>query len=95
MALSTETEALTLMLNEILTDSETDVGQPCFKEETIEKVMQELYKEIMASPLSPTPTLPSSSDASLVVSDQSMEFEVAPDQKTYHGDFPGVAHKGA
>ncbi|KAK7352540.1 hypothetical protein VNO80_17962 [Phaseolus coccineus] len=50
MALSTETEALPLMLHHILTDSESDVGQSSFKEETIEKVMQELYKEIMAEP---------------------------------------------
>ncbi|KAL9313134.1 hypothetical protein ACSQ67_018586 [Phaseolus vulgaris] len=88
MALSTETEALALMLHHILTDSETDVAQ-CFKEETIEKVMQELYKEIMASPPSSTPTL-FSSDASLVVQvhpqDESVEIEVTHDQKTCNGD---------
>ncbi|TKY74906.1 hypothetical protein E2542_SST03671 [Spatholobus suberectus] len=57
------TEALTRKLNEILTETEDDAGQFSFKEETIEKVMQELYKEIIASP-SPTPT---PSNESLVV----------------------------
>ncbi|CAJ1973533.1 unnamed protein product [Sphenostylis stenocarpa] len=96
-SLSTEEETLTLKLHEILTDSDNDVGQFCFKEETIEKLMQELYKEITASPTSPKPPSPnptlfsSSSNASLVVQvdpqDGSMGLEVGHDQKTDEGDF--------
>ncbi|WVZ19272.1 hypothetical protein V8G54_006594 [Vigna mungo] len=93
-AVSTEEKALTLMLQEILTDSdsESDVGQSCFKEETIEKVMQELYKEIIVSapsPESPPPTLTLSSNVSLVEQedqqDELVEFEVA--QKTEEEEF--------
>ncbi|RDX58281.1 hypothetical protein CR513_62412, partial [Mucuna pruriens] len=77
------TEALTRKLDEILTDTESDVGQFCFEEETIEEVMQELYKEIiMASPPqppSPTPTpFPSSSNASLLLQVQPQLQSVSP-----------------
>ncbi|RZC05906.1 hypothetical protein D0Y65_013792 [Glycine soja] len=51
---ASSTEALTRKLDEILTETENDAGQFCFKEETVEKFMQELYKEIIASP--PTPS---------------------------------------
>lgn len=91
-AVSTEEEALTLMLQEILTDSENDVGQSCFKEETIEKLMQELYKEITVSapsPESPSPTPTLSSNVSLVgqedQQDELLEFEVP--QKTEEEEF--------
>ncbi|BAT77979.1 hypothetical protein LR48_Vigan04g236200 [Vigna angularis] len=91
-AVSTEEEAVTLMLQEILTDFESDGGQSYFKEETIEKVMEELYKEITVSALSPespspTPTL--SSNVSLLrqedQQDEPLEFEVA--QKTEEEEF--------
>ncbi|QCE16400.1 hypothetical protein DEO72_LG11g3414 [Vigna unguiculata] len=95
-AVSTEEEALTFMLHEILTDSETDVGQFCFKEETIEKLMQELYKEITTitvsapSPEPPSPTTPTlSSNVSVggqvEPEDEIVEFEVA--QKTEEEEF--------
>ncbi|KAK7410140.1 hypothetical protein VNO78_00683 [Psophocarpus tetragonolobus] len=51
------TDTLTLKLDEILSDTDYDVGQFCFNEETIENLMQELSKEITASP---TPTPPPS-----------------------------------
>ncbi|KAL2346550.1 hypothetical protein Fmac_000550 [Flemingia macrophylla] len=46
---SPSTEALIRKLHEILNDN-NDVGQFSFKEETIQKLMQELYKEIIAPP---------------------------------------------
>ncbi|KAJ1423439.1 hypothetical protein SESBI_12377 [Sesbania bispinosa] len=50
------TEDLTQKLHELLTDSDNDaVGHFSFKEETIEEVMQEFYKEI-ACPKPPSPT---------------------------------------
>jgi hypothetical protein len=57
------TEPLTGKLNDLLTDSDDyDVSEFSFKEETIEEVMQEFYKEIIAcpkqSPPSPTTPLP-------------------------------------
>ncbi|KAK2445780.1 hypothetical protein QL285_016672 [Trifolium repens] len=56
-------ECITGKLNDLLTDTDDyDVSEFSFKEETIEEVMQEFYKEIIAcpkqSPPSPTTPLP-------------------------------------
>lgn len=50
------TEALAGKLHELLADSDIDASQFSFEEETIEEVMQEFYKEIIACPI--TPMLP-------------------------------------
>ncbi|KAK7351272.1 hypothetical protein VNO77_10592 [Canavalia gladiata] len=54
------TEPLTRKIEDLLTDweKENDPAQFCFKEETIEEFMQDLYKEIITKPPSPTPTTP-------------------------------------
>ncbi|CAJ2643821.1 unnamed protein product [Trifolium pratense] len=56
------TEPLTGKLNDLLTDSDDyDSSEFSFEEETIEEVMQEFYKEIIACPKQqqpPSPTTP-------------------------------------
>jgi len=52
------TEALTRKLHELLPDSDDEVSEFCFEEETIEKLMQEFYKEIIAFPKQPSKTTP-------------------------------------
>lgn len=63
------TEALAGKLQELLTDSDTDASEFSFEEETIEEVMQEFYKEIIACP---TPLLPKADSA------EEEEMEIPP-----------------
>ncbi|AES73399.2 hypothetical protein MtrunA17_Chr3g0135681 [Medicago truncatula] len=51
-------EALARKLHELLPDSDDEVSEFCFEEETIEKLMQEFYKEIIAFPEQPSTTTP-------------------------------------
>ncbi|KAH1252612.1 hypothetical protein GmHk_04G009539 [Glycine max] len=78
---ASSTEALTRKLDEILTETENDVGQFSFEEEAVEKFMQELYKEIIASP--PTPSEPPSSSNVLQVQNDSI---VAQDEGDFDDD---------
>jgi len=52
------TEALTRKLHELLPDSDDEASEFCFEEETIEELMQEYYKEIIAFPKQPSTTTP-------------------------------------
>lgn len=52
------TEALTRKLHELLPDSDDEASEFYFEEETIEELMQEFYKEIIAFPKQPSTTTP-------------------------------------